>query len=97
MAGRKAGAKFAEAVGRRVPQNFPMNSLAKKFETSPVWARGAPFAIFAALTFCQGKFGSGSVYWIYLAKTVLGAWLIWMMRRSVSEIDRKSTRLNSSH
>src|SRR5438093_1574367 len=86
MAGREAGTTFAAAVGRRVHQSFPMNSLAKKFETSPVWARVAPFAIFAALTFCQGKFGSGSAYWIYLAKTVLGAWLIWRMRRSVSEM-----------
>jgi CAAX prenyl protease-like protein len=39
-------------------------------------ARVAPFAIFLALTFCQGLFGEASRYWFYLAKTVVGAWLI---------------------
>jgi len=63
-----------------------LNSLIKKLETSPAWARVAPFAIFIALTFCQGKLGPASPYWIYLAKTGVGAWLIWAMRPSVREM-----------
>jgi hypothetical protein len=60
--------------------------LRKKFEASPVLARVAPFAIFLALTFCQGQFGEASSCWFYLAKTLVGAWLIWEMRLFVSEM-----------
>ena len=48
--------------------------------------RIAPFLVFLALTFCQGKFGAASAYWFYLAKTLAGAWLIWEMRPFVSEM-----------
>jgi uncharacterized protein len=60
--------------------------LEKKFAESPVIARAAPFVIFLALTFCQGQFGEASRYWFYLAKTLVGAWLIWEMRPFVSEM-----------
>ena len=49
-------------------------------------ARVAPFVIFLALTFCQGQFGAASAYWFYLAKTLVGVWLIWEMRPLVSEM-----------
>jgi len=49
-------------------------------------ARVAPFAIFLALTFCQGEFGAVSAYWFYLAKTLIAVWLIWEMRPLVSEM-----------
>jgi CAAX prenyl protease-like protein len=58
----------------------------KKFLMSPAAARAVPFIIFLALTFCQGKFGAASAYWFYLAKTLVGAWLIWEMRPFVSEM-----------
>ena len=45
-----------------------------------------PFVIFLVLTFGQGKFGAASVDWFYLAKTIVGAWLIWEMRPLVSEM-----------
>ena len=45
-----------------------------------------PFLIFLLLTFCQGKFGAASTYWFYLAKTLVGVWLIWEMRPFVSEM-----------
>ncbi len=49
-------------------------------------ARVAPFAIFLALTFCQGKFSPASAYWFYLAKTLVAVWLIWEMRPLVLEM-----------
>jgi uncharacterized protein len=60
--------------------------LGKYFRESPVATRVAPFIIFVALTCCQGKFGAASAYWIYLAKTIAGAWLVWEMRPFVSEM-----------
>jgi len=63
-----------------------MLSLRKKFAVAPAFARVAPFVVFLALTFCQGKFGEASRYWFYLAKTLAGAWLIWEMRPFVAEM-----------
>ncbi|HXF11319.1 MAG TPA: CAAX prenyl protease-related protein [Desulfuromonadaceae bacterium] len=53
---------------------------------SPLAARITPFAIFLALTACQGQFGAASAYWFYLAKTIVGAWLIWKTRSTVQEM-----------
>lgn len=53
---------------------------------NPVYARVAPFFIFVVLTACQGRFGAGSAYWFYLAKTIIGAWLIYEMRPFVPEM-----------
>src|ERR1019366_4118949 len=57
-----------------------MHFLRKKFEGSPDYARVAPFVIFVVLTAMQGKLGEDSRYWLYLAKTLVGAWLIWGLR-----------------
>ena len=54
--------------------------------SSPSALRLAPFAIFLALTFCQGQFGPSSAYWFYLAKTLVGGWLIWAMYPLVAEM-----------
>lgn len=62
-----------------------MRFLTKIF-ASPVYARVAPFLIFVVLTACQGKLGASSAYWCYLAKTIVGAWLIFEMRPFVSEM-----------
>jgi uncharacterized protein len=62
-----------------------MRFLTKLF-AHPIYARVAPFFIFVALTACQGKLGAGSAYWFYLAKTIVGAWLIFEMRPLVSEM-----------
>lgn len=64
----------------------PMNLLRKKFQTSAIYARVAPFVIFLVLTFAQGQFGEESRYWFYLAKTLVGAWLIFEMRPFVAEM-----------
>ena len=54
--------------------------------TSPLMARVLPFVIFLALTALQGTWGEASRYWIYLAKTLLGGWMIWVMYPLVSEM-----------
>ncbi len=68
-----------------MPDHLIRSSLQKR-EASPLRARVAPFVIFAVLTFLQGSFGEGPRYWFYLAKTGIGAWLIWVIRPWVSEM-----------
>jgi uncharacterized protein len=63
-----------------------MNLLRRRFESSPEYARVAPFVIFVALTALQGQLGEDSRYWLYLLKTLVGAWLIWEMRPFVEEM-----------
>ncbi len=63
-----------------------MFRLRQLFAASPVFARVAPFAAFLALTFLQGQLGAASHYWFYVAKTLVGAWLIWEMRPFVAEM-----------
>jgi len=60
--------------------------LAQKLAQSPPLARVLPFAVFLALTFGQGWFGSASRYWMYLAKTLVGAGLIWVVWPYVAEM-----------
>ena len=50
--------------------------LRKLFSRSPLTPRVAPFFIFLILTAGQGYFGPASSYWFYLAKTVVGLWMI---------------------
>jgi CAAX prenyl protease-like protein len=49
-------------------------------------ARVAPFVLFLLLTFAQGKCGPASAFWFYLAKTVMGLWLIWEIWPFVPEM-----------
>jgi hypothetical protein len=60
--------------------------LREKFRGSPAFVRAAPFILFVMLTAAQGKFGAASAYWFYLAKTLVGVWLIWQMRPFISEM-----------
>ena len=59
--------------------------IARLFD-NPLKARVAPFVIFLLLTMGQGQFGPESHFWFYLAKTLVGAWLVWMMIPRVSEV-----------
>ena len=68
-----------------------MNALHKKLKASPLLARILPFLIFIVLTSAQGSFGPGSHYWIYLIKTLMGIWMIWITWPLVGEM-----RLNIS-
>ena len=63
-----------------------MNQLLKTMKDSPAAARVAPFMIFLLLTFAQDSLGEAGRYWIYLAKTLVGAWLIWVTRPLVKEL-----------
>jgi uncharacterized protein len=60
--------------------------LRKKFEASPELARIAPLAVYAVLGFFQGDLGPESRYWFYIAKTFLGAWMLWEVRPFVQEM-----------
>lgn len=63
-----------------------MQFLRQQFAKSPEAARVLPFAVFVLLTCCQGKLGPTSTYWVYLVKTLVGAWLVWESRRFVQEM-----------
>ena len=63
-----------------------MNLIGPRFAQSPLAARVVPFAVFIGLTFCQDFFGDTGRYWIYLAKTLLGAWLIVVVRPAIAEM-----------
>lgn len=63
-----------------------MDPLTQKLRGSPIWVRVAPFVIFIALTACQGWFGEAGRYWFYLAKTLVGAWLVWSIWPAVLEM-----------
>ena len=60
--------------------------LRKILSRSPLVARVAPFVVFVLLTAAQGKFGPASAYWFYLAKTLVGLWLIFEIRPLVAEM-----------
>jgi CAAX prenyl protease-like protein len=59
---------------------------ARRLQSSPLLPRVVPFAIFLGLTFLQGQFGEASRYWLYLVKTLVGAWMIWSVRDLVREM-----------
>jgi len=61
-------------------------ALRKVLSQSPITARVAPFVVFVLLTTAQGQFGPASAYWFYLAKTLVGLWLIWEIRPLVPEM-----------
>jgi CAAX prenyl protease-like protein len=63
-----------------------MNPLISKLTGSPVLARVAPFLLFILLTFVQGHAGGSAPFWIYFAKTLVTAWLLWLVRGAVSEL-----------
>ena len=71
-----------------------MSFLREKFQNSPIYARVAPFLIFYLLTvlpailrkYFPDLYAESCIYWIYLAKTLVGAWLILEMRPFVSEM-----------
>ncbi len=62
---------------------FPMFN---KILASPILVRVLPFAIFAALTLLQGRFSDASQYWIYAAKTIIAAWMLWQLRPYIKEM-----------
>jgi membrane protease YdiL (CAAX protease family) len=63
--------------------------LRKQFKDSPIAVRVAPFLIFVSLPLIQGWFGESGKYWLYLLKTIIGAWLLWEVRPFVAEMRAK--------
>ncbi len=63
-----------------------MNPILNDVRKSPILARVVPFAVFLALTLLQASFGDAGRYWIYLAKTLVGAWLLWELRGVLAEM-----------
>jgi len=63
-----------------------MKGLRDLLNRSPLIARVAPFVIFLLLTALQGKVGPASAYWIYAAKTIVGALLVVAMWPIVAEM-----------
>jgi len=57
-----------------------------EIKNSPTLVRVVPFGLFLALTFCQSYFGETGRYWFYLAKTVIGAWMIYAVRPFIPEL-----------
>lgn len=68
-----------------------MNAWLSKLRASPVGVRIAPFLIFYLLTIGQGRFGEEARYWFYFAKTVVGAWLIFVIWKWVKELEWRFT------
>lgn len=60
-----------------------------KITGSPMLVRVVPFAVFIALTACQGEFGEAGRYWIYLIKTVVAAAMLWAVRPFIAEMKWK--------
>ena len=52
---------------------------------SAIAVRVLPFAVFVGLTALQGQFGEGSRYGLYLGKTLVGAWMVWVWRDRLPE------------
>lgn len=70
-----------KGTGRRI-----MSSMLDSVRKSPALARAVPFVVFLVFTAFQGDFGESGRYWVYLAKTVVGAWLVWELRGVVMEM-----------
>lgn len=63
-----------------------MNDLLSDVRKSPVLARAVPFVVFLVLTSLQGSFGESGRFWVYLLKTVVGAWMLWQLRDVLTEM-----------
>lgn len=64
-----------------------MSALLDDVRKSPLWARVVPFAVFLVLTSFQGSFGGETGrYWVYLVKTLVGAWMLWELRTVLGEM-----------
>jgi CAAX prenyl protease-like protein len=58
----------------------------KKLTDSPLAVRVVPFVIFLVLTWCQGQFGEAGRYWYYGAKTLLGALMLAVVWKHITEL-----------
>ncbi len=63
-----------------------MKSLLDDVRKSPVLARFVPFVVFLVLTSFQSSGGEAGRFWVYLAKTLVGGWLLWELRGVLPEM-----------
>lgn len=63
-----------------------MITLPDKVRNTPELARAVPYVVFLVLTYAQGEFGEAGRYWVYLVKTLVGAWMLWDLRRVLAEM-----------
>lgn len=63
-----------------------LSSSLQVLRRSPTLVRIGPFVIFLLLTFLQGHSGASGQYWIYLAKTLIAAWLLWLVWEDIAEM-----------
>ena len=63
-----------------------MRQLRQRLDSRPALARVLPFAVFLGLTVLQGRLGPDSLYWVYLAKTLVGAFLVWLVWPLIPEM-----------
>lgn len=63
-----------------------MTGLRRRLASRPALARVLPFAAFLALTLLQGRLGAASLFWLYGLKTLLGAYLVWLVWPLVAEM-----------
>lgn len=63
-----------------------MNALIARLRSTPLIARVAPFFIFVALTSLQGLFSDEYKYWLYIAKSLAGIFLVWAVWPVVKEL-----------
>ena len=63
-----------------------MNTPRKHLCASPAQARVLPFVLFVAPLFVQDWLGDAARHWVYLGRTLIGAWCIWEMRSLVPEM-----------
>ena len=62
------------------------NTYISRISQSPLLARVVPFVLFVGLTSLQDFTGEAGRCWMYLAKTVLGGWLVWRLWPAVPEM-----------
>ena len=62
-------------------------SMFSRITQSPALVRVVPFAVFLAFTFLQDRLGETARYWIYFAKTIVGAGLLLAMFRYIEELE----------
>ena len=60
-----------------------------KSVSSPIFVRVAPFVVFVVLTTLEGRLGEASRFWTYLAKTLVGGWMLWWFRNAIVEMHWK--------
>jgi uncharacterized protein len=63
-----------------------MNSLRALLKQSPLVARAAPYFVFVGLMALGPVFGDAGKYWLYLARTLAGVWMLWAIRPMVAEM-----------